>query len=144
MKIVDEYLSKNFRLSEFLKTSTGIDNTPTAKEIENLRLLCKYVLQPARDKLGLPITVTSGFRSKAVSKAVGGSSTSDHVNGKAADLVCKDNNKLFEIIREMGVHDQLINEFNCSWIHVSYRHNANRKQVLKANKVNGKTVYTRL
>jgi Peptidase M15 len=82
------YLGKNFTLSEFVKTSTGVENIPGEKEIAALRLLVEKCLQPLRDYLQMPITITSGFRSSAVNKAVPGSSnTSQHTKGEAADLV---------------------------------------------------------
>lgn len=100
-------LSKNFTLKELMKTSTGIPNNPDKNAIDNLSALVEKVLQPARDRLGSAITVTSGYRSLAVNQAVGGSSTSDHRLGRAADLQCKDNAKLFNILRGLEF-DQLI------------------------------------
>lgn len=141
-------LTDNFTLAELTVTSTGLSNTPNTQQIQNLQDLCTNVLQPARNILGRPITVTSGFRSLAVNRAVGGSTTSDHAHGKAADLVCTDNKKLFEILESMDNFDQLIWEFGSDsrpeWVHVSYRKGANRKMVRRARKVNGKTIYTRL
>lgn len=81
-----------------------------------------------------PIAINSGFRSKDLNRAVGGASTSQHLKGEAADICAgtkEDNRKLFEIIRKELPFDQLINENNYSWVHVSYREGANRKQLLK-------------
>lgn len=80
------HLSHNFTLSELCVTSTGLPNTPTADEIECLRALVTEVLQPWRDASG-PLRVTSGFRSAAVNGAVGGSRTSQHRRGEAADVI---------------------------------------------------------
>lgn len=112
-----------------------------------MRELVEHVLDPAREELGGPIKVTSGYRSADVNKAVGGSPTSQHTKGQAADLVCSDNRKLFDIIRHLPEYDQLIFEFGDdtapAWVHVSYvRSGKNRKQILRAKSVRGKTVYT--
>ena len=80
-------LSKNFSLNEMTKSQTalrrGIDNEPTNDEIDNLRILCEYVLQPVREHFGKPVTINSGFRSKELNKAIGGSTTSDHCKFQA-------------------------------------------------------------
>lgn len=146
---MNEQLSANFNLSEFLKTSTGLDNTPSEQEIENLRLLCVNILQPVREKLGIPITVTSGYRSPAVNKAVGGSATSYHSKGMAADLKCNDSKKLFNELRSHGLFAELIYEFGDDnqpqWVHVAYdKNNTSGTKVLRARKVNGRTVYERI
>ena len=126
-------LSKNFTLKELTKTSVGLPNNPTDVEVERLKLLCEKVLQPLRDKYGNPIIVNSGYRSPDVNKAVGGVSSSQHVRGEAVDITAgsKERNKrLFEILKTMEF-DQLINERDYSWIHVSYTIcRDNRNQIL--------------
>ena len=83
-------LTENFSLHEMTKSETalrhGLDNTPGAAEIENLRRLCEQVLQPIRDAYGRGVKVNSGFRHPDVNAAVGGSRTSDHTKGMAADI----------------------------------------------------------
>ena len=137
-------LSKDFILSEFTDTDTGLTNVPGQEEIRNLKLLAQKVLQPARDKFGV-INVTSGFRSPEVNSAVGGSATSDHVHGRAADIQCEDMATVFNYIRKYLPFKQLIWEFGTDvqpgWIHVSYDVLNNRGEVLKAIKRNGKTKY---
>jgi hypothetical protein len=137
-------LSENFSLSEFTETSTGLPNKPNQEAITNLKYLAQYVLQPARDKFG-PIEVTSGYRSEKVNAAVGGSATSDHLKGKAADIKHKDLASVFAFIRKQTNFKQLIWEFGTdkqpAWIHVSYDVNNNKGEVLKAIKKNGKTKY---
>ena len=137
-------LSKDFTLSEFTDTDTGLPNVPGQEEIRNLKLLVQKVLQPARDKFGV-INVTSGFRSPEVNSAVGGSATSDHVHGRAADIQCEDMAAVFNYIRKYLPFKQLIWEFGTDvqpgWIHVSYDANNNRGEVLKAIKKGGKTKY---
>lgn len=141
-------LSKNFTLDELTVTDTGLLNPPTLQSKQALTDLVLNVLQPTRDLLGIPITVTSGYRSDAVNKAVGGAKTSQHCKGEAADLVCSDNRLLFEVIRGSVVFDQLIWEYGTDeqpqWVHVSYRSQGNRGEVLRAVKENGRTTYKRI
>ena len=142
-------LSENFTLAELIRTSTGLDNTPNEEQIENLRLLCVNVLQPARDALG-PIKITSGFRAPAVNSKVGGSSSSQHVKGQAADLMMSGGQKkLLDWIIANVEFDQIISEFpdangNPAWVHVSFAEGKNRMQKLKAIKSGGKTKYVPL
>lgn len=145
------YLSKHFTLDEMTKSATatrlGIQNVPTAEHLENLRDLVEYVLEPLRIHYGRPIIVTSGYRCPSLNKAVGGAAKSQHATGQAVDIRSvsdrrDDNKELFDMIREMGLpFDQLINEFDYDWVHVSYSPR-NRRQVLSARKINGKTTYT--
>ena len=138
-------MTKNFTLKELCVTKTGIHNEPNAEQKEALRLLAVNILQPARDALGA-ITVTSGFRNAKVNAAVGGSRSSQHTKGEAADLQCKDNPALFQFIKTIDF-DQLIWEFGDKeqpdWVHVSYA-KKNRKEILKATKKNGVTKYVKL
>ena len=137
-------LSRDFTLSEFTDTDTGLPNVPGEGEIRNLKLLAQKVLQPARDKFGV-INVTSGFRSPEVNSSVKGSATSDHLYGRAADIQCEDMATVFNYIRKYLPFKQLIWEFGTDvqpgWIHVSYDVLNNRGEVLKAIKKNGKTKY---
>jgi len=137
-------LSENFTLAELTDTDTGIANNPSQGEINNLKLLVQKVLQPVRDKFGV-INVTSGYRSPGVNSAVGGSATSDHVHGRAADIQCDDMATVFKYIRKNLPFKQLIWEFGTDaqpkWIHVAYDANNNKGEVLKAIKKGGKTKY---
>ncbi len=145
-------LSKNFSLGELCKSEVAIrrniDNTPSEKVKNNLKILVDNVLQPLRDKFG-PMTVTSGYRSPAVNTAVGGSPYSDHCLGMAADIeiVGVDNKVLAEYIRDNMKFTQLILEFytdgvpDSGWVHVSYDEKDLKCNVLRAVKENGKTVY---
>lgn len=96
-------MSKNFSLQELIKSDTakkhGINNEPNEQERKNLILLTDQILQPVRDRLGKPIIVTSGYRCRELNKKVGGSKTSQHMKGEAADLKCFDNKILFELIK---------------------------------------------
>ena len=136
-------LSKNFLLSEFTNSNTAkrldIDNEPTKKHLRNLQRAVDFLLQPLRDAIG-PIRVRSGYRSKALNRAIGGSSKSQHCKGEALDLQywengVMDNKAIYDWILESGIEfDQMINEFDFSWIHISLVKNGNRKQVLEAFK----------
>jgi zinc D-Ala-D-Ala carboxypeptidase len=141
-------LSEHFTLEEMTHSQTavrkGLDNTPTPEVLKNLKALCKNLLDPIRKLAGHPITVSSGYRSPAVNRAIGGVRTSQHVSGEAADINCAalGQKKLFDLIRKSGLpYDQCIDEFG-SWVHVSFRKGQNRKATLLARKVDGKTVYT--
>ena len=145
-------LSQNFSLKELVASQTadrkGIDNTPTDEHIENLKLLCKNVLQPIRDEWGV-VSVSSGYRSQALCQAIGSVSTSQHARGQAADFECYsvDNRELFDWITQNLEFDQAILEFytgapDSGWIHVSYNEDGNRKQTLRAfRNDSGKTQY---
>lgn len=131
-------LGKYFTLEELTVTNSSHDNTPNRSQILSLSELVENVLDPVREKIGIPIKINSGFRSIAVNNAIGGAKTSQHTKGEAADLDCSDNKLLFEIIKDNFVFDQLINENNYSWIHVSYKSQGNRGDVLEFK--NGKYV----
>jgi hypothetical protein len=145
-------LSKNFSVAELSKSETatrlGLDNTPSLMVIDNLQALVDNVLQPVRDKFG-PVVVTSGYRSPAVNKTIGGSPTSDHCKGQAADfeVMGMPNKELATWIKDNLEFTQLILEFpsksdpNAGWVHCSYDKANLKKQVLTAVKVGGKTVY---
>lgn len=128
---------KYFTIEEMTKSSTatakGIDNTPSEEGVLKLQKLIEAVLDPLREWYGKPIRVNSGYRCEALNEAVGGSNTSQHRLGEAADITVgtkKGNRKLFNYIKDNLPFDQLINESNFSWVHVSYREGRLRKQVL--------------
>lgn len=132
-------LTENFTLDELIASATarvkGIDNTPDPKQIETLKRLCEEILQPIRSKLGKPIRVTSGYRSPELNKAVRGSKTSQHLSGEAADIVCGDNCKLWNLICDMILKQeirvgQLIDEKNLHWIHISLPDSNHLNQIL--------------
>ena len=133
---------KYFTIKELTASATakarGMDNTPDARCMENLETLVREVLDPVREAFGQPIVVTSGYRSPALNKAVGGAKNSQHTFGQAADIRAKyrkDNKRLFDIIRQRGTFDQLIWEHGDDrypqWVHVSYSDRQNRQQVLR-------------
>lgn len=146
-------LTTNFSLHELTKSETalrmGFDNTPGEAETEALRLLCEKVLQPVRDHFGKGVKVNSGYRSPESNAAVGGSKTSDHCKGQAADIEIPGvaNADLAQWIMDNLDYTQLILEFytpgipDSGWVHVSYDPNNLKKQELTATKVAGKTQY---
>lgn len=146
-------LSANFTLKELTKSDTatrlGLDNTPDDEALENLKTLCEKVLQPVREHYGKSVTVNSGYRSPESNAAVGGSKTSDHCKGMAADIeiVGVANADLAQWIMDNLEYTQLILEFytpgipDSGWVHVSYDPNNLKKQELTATKVAGKTTY---
>lgn len=131
---------KYFTIDELTGSATaavrGIDNTPTPEVEARMTALIDNLLDPIREAWGKPITVNSGYRCPALNKAVGGVPTSQHQSGEAADITTgskEGNRRLFELIRDGGFDfDQLIDEKDFSWVHVSYTTaRKNRKQVLK-------------
>lgn len=149
-------LSKYVSLAEVTRSDTakrrGIDNSPTPEHQENLKVICEEVFDKVREHFGVPLFISSGYRSAALNKAIGGSATSDHNLGRALDLDQDGhgngvkNKDVFNYIKDNLEFDQLIFEHrckdgDCDWVHVGYRKDANRKQVLEAYKEGGKTKY---
>ena len=140
-------LSAHVTLAEFENSPTatthGINNKMSASQIESAKLLCENVFEPLRIYLNTPIKISSGFRCVQLNKMIKGSSTSQHTKGEAMDI--KIDAKGFHFIKDKLNFDQLIWEFGNdeqpSWVHVSFS-SKNRKQVLKATKKNGKTIYS--
>lgn len=126
-------LSPNFTLAEFTKSQAAlrlkIDNTPPQQAIDAMKLLCEKVLEPTRAHFGKPIILSSGYRSPALNKAIGGAPTSQHAVGQAADFEIPglDNYEVAKWMEAKLNYDQLILEMhtpgqpNSGWIHVSYR-----------------------
>lgn len=139
-------LSKNLSLKEAIKSNTatrlGIDNKPEQWEINNLRAVAEKVFQPVRDHFGVPIGVSSGYRSKTLNKAIGGSKYSQHMIGEALDIDADiygkvTNAEIFNYIKDNLEWDQMIWEFGDddepNWVHVSYKESGfNRKQIKRA------------
>lgn len=146
-------LTSNFSLAEMVKSETALrhdmDNTPGETEIENLKRLAEQVLQPVRDHFAKGVKVNSGYRAPDVNAKVGGSRTSDHCKGQAADIEIPGvaNADLAKWITENLDFTQVILEFytpgvpDSGWVHVSYDPQNLKKQVLTATKKDGKTVY---
>ena len=119
---------------------------PTQDHIENFKILATKVFEPIREHFGVPIRISSGYRSSALNKCVGGSETSQHSTGEAIDIdqdqTTITNKQVFQYIKDNLAFDQLINEFNYSWIHVSYKANGKQRgEVLEAYKLGVVTKY---
>jgi len=147
-------ISKNISYKEATHSTTakrlGIDNTPNAEQMSNMRYVAENVFQPIREHFDVPIYISSFYRSEALNKAIRGSSSSTHIKGEAMDLDADvfgriNNAQIFNYIKDHLEFDQLIWEFgtddNPAWVHVSLSKRNNRNQILKAIKVGGKTHY---
>lgn len=131
---------KYFTMNELTHSATairkGIDNTPDNTAKANLTALVANILDPLREAYGKPIVVSSGYRCAKLNRAVGGVARSQHITGQAADIqsVSKskaDHKKLFELAQRMRLpYDQLIDEYDYKWVHISFNTRGNRRQVL--------------
>ena len=132
-------MRKYCSIAELTKSDTArtkiINNHPTEQIESNLNQLLDNILDPLREAYKQPIIVSSGYRCPELNKAIKGAKSSQHVLGQAADIHTKSNSKesnkkLFELIKQLKLpFDQLINEYNYSWVHVSYSPR-NRRQIL--------------
>jgi len=148
-------LSEHLSLAEVIRSDSakrkGIANMPTSKHLVSLGILADKVFEPIRKNFKCPIFISSGYRSKELNDAVGGSSTSQHSTGQAIDIDMDGssdnvtNKMIFDFIKEHLEFDQLIWEFgdklNPDWVHVSFALGKNRKQILRAVKVGGESKY---
>jgi len=148
-------LTENFTLEELIKDSVavrnGIFNVPDSWAKDGLQYLAINILQKVRDYYKKPVIVSSGYRSTKLNTLIGGSSTSQHMKGQAADFEVDgiDNMELAKWISKNLSYDQIILEFydakdgkNSGWVHCSYvSEERNRKICLRAKRVDGKTVY---
>jgi zinc D-Ala-D-Ala carboxypeptidase len=149
-------LSENLSIAEFSKSDTakrkGINNTPKGVHLEAAKELAQNIFQPIRKHFTTPIFISSGYRSEALNKAIGGSKTSQHCKGEAMDIDMDGrggptNTEIFHYIRENLPFDQLIWEFGTNekpdWVHVSYKKGGpQRGQILTAKRNSaGKTLY---
>lgn len=149
-------LSEHLSLAEVTRSDSakrrGISNMPTPAHIENFKLLAENVFEPIRKHFGKPIHISSGYRSDALNKAIGGSKTSQHCTGEAIDIDMDGsahgitNKMVFDYIKDNLNFDQLIWEFgtasNPDWVHVSYESTGKqRNQILRAVKSGGATSY---
>jgi putative chitinase len=140
-------LTEHFNLEEMIVSPTakklGLSNVPTAEHIENMRYCCEKILEPVRAHFGKAVTINSSYRAPLVNKAVGGSKTSQHVNGQAIDFEIQgiDNKTVADWVADNLDFDQVILEFyaagdkNSGWVHASIKkEGGNRKQRLIAKK----------
>lgn len=130
-------ISKHITYLEATKSATAIrykvKNEPNAQELSNMKLVAEKCFEPLREWYGKPIKVNSFFRCDKLNTLVKGSKTSQHVEGKAIDMDAgskQENKKIFEWCKANLVFDQIINEYDYSWIHISYNASKNRNQIL--------------
>lgn len=147
-------LSKNLSLKEAIKSNTatrlGISNTPEDWEIKNLVAVAQNIFQPIRDHFGVPIGVSSGYRSKELNKAIGGSKYSQHMIGEALDIDADiygkvTNAEIFNYVKNNLEWDQMIWEFGNDeepdWVHISYKQSGKNKKEIKRAYRDHKGVY---
>ena len=149
-------LSEHLSLAEVTRSETakrkGVSNQPTEAHIANFKLLAENIFEPIRNHFEKPIFISSGYRSAALNKAIGGAASSQHCTGEAIDIDMDGhaggvtNKMVFDYIKDNLNFDQLIWEFgtdtNPDWVHVSYESTGRqRKQILKAIRKNGATSY---
>jgi zinc D-Ala-D-Ala carboxypeptidase len=150
MKKISDHIS--YKEATFSQTAIrkDIDNTPSEEILERMKAVAENVFEPLRAYVGGPIKINSFYRSINLNTAIGGAKSSQHTRGEAIDLDdtlgCMSNKDMFTFIKDELDFDQLIWEFgddeNPAWVHVSYvSPENNRRRILKALKVNGKTTY---
>ena len=133
MNKISEHISYNEATASNTATRLNIDNTPNAETLERMKVVANACFEPLRVWYGKPLRVNSFYRSEALNKAIGGSKTSQHCKGEAIDISAgsKFQNKIIHVwIKENLVFDQLINEYDFTWVHVSFSLGNNRKQCL--------------
>jgi len=148
-------LSEHLELAEVIRSESakrrGISNMPTEQHIANLKKLAENVFEPIRANFRQPIRISSGYRSQSLNAAIGGATNSQHSTGEAIDIDMEGttitNKEIFNFIKNKLNFDQLIAEFpkngEPDWVHISYSGKGNqRKQILIAKKLNGKTIYS--
>ena len=147
---ISEHITYEEATHSYAAKRLGLKNNPSAQQKANMELLAKNVFEPLREWVGGAIKINSFYRSRKLNEAIGGSSSSQHCEGRAMDIDDvyghKTNAEMFDYIKDNLDFDQLIWEFgnkkNPDWIHVSYvDENTNRKNVLIAEKIDGITQY---
>ena len=131
-KINDIQLSPHFTLSEFCNLGKYPDNIPTVQQIANIIYGCRNLLEPAREAIGCPIIINSGFRSEAVNRRVGGVSNSQHLIGQAADIRPKDPKqfqRLVSFLKSHALTDQLLT--GNGWLHISWEPNGKPRHFIR-------------
>ena len=147
-------ISEHLELAELVRSESakrlGVSNMPTEEHLANLKILAEKVFEPIRNNFRCPIYISSGYRSHSLNNAIGGVKGSHHLKGMAIDIDMDGtdngitNKDIFEFIKNNITFTQLINEFDYSWVHVSYDENNLKKETLKATKQNGRTTYTKI
>ena len=151
MSKISAHITFREGIESYTAKRKGIENIPSDYELTNMVGVAENIFEPLREWVGGPIKINSFFRSKELNKAIGGSSRSQHCEGRAIDIDdiygYKTNAEMFEYIKCNLDFDQIIWEFggsdNPDWVHVSYvSPEENRRRCLKAEKIKNKTVYS--
>ena len=147
-------ISEHLELAELVRSESakrlGVSNMPTEEHLANLKILAEKVFEPIRNNFRCPIYISSGYRSHSLNNAIGGVKGSHHLKGMAIDIDMDGtdngvtNKDIFDYIKNNLTFTQVIDEYNYSWIHVSYDENNLKKEILKATKQNGRTTYTKI
>jgi zinc D-Ala-D-Ala carboxypeptidase len=143
-------ISKHITFAEATKSNTatrlGINNNPSPEIIETMKATAENVFEPIREQCG-PIRISSFYRSPELNRAIGGAKSSQHCKGEAMDIqaINVTNAELFRVACELEQFDQIIWEFGTltepDWIHISFKKDGNRKQILRATKIGKRTTY---
>lgn len=131
MDRISKYISFTEATRSQIATRYRLANIPNEFQLANMKIVADACFEPIREWYGKPLTVSSFFRSDAVNKAVKGSKTSQHTQGKAIDIDAgskEENKKIFDWAKANLVFDQLINEYDYEWVHISFDKGHNRNQ----------------
>ena len=151
MKKISQHISYKEATRSVTAMRLGIDNTPNEYQLQNMELIAEKIFEPLREWVGGPIKINSFFRSVELNQAIGGSSKSQHCQGRAIDIDDTDgwktNAEMYHWVKENLDFDQMIWEFgtdeNPDWVHISYvSQDGSRNRCLKAERINGKTTYS--
>lgn len=133
MRMISKHISADEATKSITAIRLKIDNSPSEEILKNMEGVANNCFEPLREWYGKPIKVNSFYRSKELNKAVGGSATSDHMIGASIDIDAgsrAENKKLFDWCKANLNFKQLINEYDYSWVHISYLEGRNNNQVL--------------
>ena len=133
MNDISDHITYNEATQSPTAIRFGIENTPTENQLFAMRIVASVCFEPLRKWYGKPIKINSFFRCTLLNQKVGGSSTSQHCKGEAIDISAgskAENKKLFDWCKANLVFDQLINEYDYTWIHISFSQGQNRNMVL--------------
>lgn len=148
---VSKHISMKEAVESYTAKRRGIKNVPSEYELVNMTAVAENIFEPLREWVGGPIKINSFFRSVELNQAIGGSSKSQHCQGRAIDIDdtygWKTNAEMYHWVKENLDFDQMIWEFgtdeNPDWVHISYvSQDGNRNRCLKAERINGKTTYS--
>ena len=130
---ISKYVSYNEATKSQTAIRHGIKNEPNDEQLQNMKIVAIKCFDPIREFYGKPLRVSSFFRSLELNRKVGGAKNSQHLKGQAIDIDAgsiQENKKIFEWAKDNLEYDQLINEYNFSWVHISYNQGKNRKQIV--------------